>query len=144
MKKSFLNGSIGYALNTGGLLMKRELIARFKLSGHNVTPEQWAILSRLNEGDGVNQNELALITLKDNANITRIVDKLIQKKLVEKKVDMQDGRAWRIFITKSGKAMVTKLQPLASEVLKKATSGLSKDQVEKANGLIQKIIMNLQ
>jgi DNA-binding MarR family transcriptional regulator len=144
MTNSFLDSSIGYTINMAGLLLKRELIASFKKNKYDVTPEQWAILSRLSETDGVNQNHLAQLTFKDNANITRIIDKLIAKKLVNKESDANDGRASRIFITRSGESLVNKLQPLAANVIKNATVGFSKSEVELTNKLVLKIIQNLQ
>jgi DNA-binding MarR family transcriptional regulator len=141
---SFLDKSIGYSVNMGALLLKRELIFAFKKNGFDVTPEQWALLSRLSEADNISQNELAQSTFKDNANITRIIDKLIAKKLVEKRDHDFDGRASKVMITKAGRTLVSKLEPLAMEVLEKATKGLSKEDVKKANTTIQKIIKNLQ
>lgn len=140
---SFLDHSIGYSINMSGLLLKRELFAAFKAKGFDVTPEQWALLSRLNENDGISQNELAQVTFKDNANITRIVDKLVVKRLVNKVDDDSDGRASKIMITKAGRKLVTQLQSLAANVLEKATKGLTKDQVSQANSVIQKIMKNL-
>lgn len=144
MAHSFLDNSIGYSINIGALLLKRELILAFKSNGFEITPEQWALLSRLNEADGISQNELAKATFKDNANITRIINKLVSKRMVQKKLDDTDARATKLFITGTGRAMISKLQPLAVAVLNKATRGLSKKEAMRLNMNIQKIIANLQ
>jgi DNA-binding MarR family transcriptional regulator len=144
MTKSFLDTSIGYSMNMGALLLKRELTAIFKRNGFDITPEQWAVLSRLKEKDGLSQNEVALLTFKDNANITRIVDKLERKKLLERRQHLADRRTWQLFITPSGKQLVSNLEPLAAEVLEKVTKGIKKKDLKTCNRCIQTIIQNLQ
>ena len=119
MSNSFLDESIGYHVNMAGMLLKRELAGVFKAQGFDVTPEQWAVLSRLAEKDGLSQNDIALITFKDNANITRIVDKLQKKGLLERRAHPSDRRTWLLYITLPGKEIIERLQPLAIKVLEK-------------------------
>ena len=144
MSNSFLGESIGYHVNMAGMLLKRELAGVFKAQGFDVTPEQWAVLSRLAEKDGLSQNDLALITFKDNANITRIVDKLQKKGLLERRAHPSDRRTWLLYITLPGKEIIERLQPLAIKVLEKATRQISGEEIRKLNHQIQKIINNLQ
>lgn len=144
MTSSFLDASIGYSMNMGALLLKRELSTIFKKNGFDITPEQWAVLSRLKEKGGLNQNEVARLTFKDNANITRIVDKLERKKLIERTQHATDRRTWLLFITPPGRQLVSKLEPLAATVLKKVTKGIKKEALKTCNKVIQKIIQNLQ
>ncbi|MDY8135978.1 MarR family transcriptional regulator [Aquimarina sp. 2201CG5-10] len=139
--ESFLDQSAGYLINMTALLLKRELNTVIKNNNIDVTTEQWAILNRLNEKSGLTQKEVAKLTFKDNANITRIVDKLVAKGLVERQSAPDDRRTWRIFITKNGRTVRDNIEPLAKEVLKKATKGLSKKDVEAFNNTAN-IIMN--
>ena len=126
------------------MLLKRELAGVFKASGFDVTPEQWAVLSRLAEKDGLSQNNIAHITFKDNANITRIVDKLQRKGLLERKAHPSDRRTWLLYITPAGKGVIKQLQPLALKVLERATGQIPEEEVRKLNNQMQKIIYNLQ
>jgi len=50
-----------------------------QLKHMDLTSEQWAVLARLREEDGLTQNELAKRILKDQANTTRILDKVEKK-----------------------------------------------------------------
>lgn len=144
MPNSFLDESIGYHINMAGMLLKRELAGVFKAEGFDVTPEQWAVLSRLAEKDGLNQNDLALITFKDNANITRIVDKLQSKGLLERRAHPSDRRTWLLYITLAGKEIIERLQPLAIRVLEKATRQISKEEARKLNLQMKQVINNLK
>lgn len=141
---SFLDQSTGYLVNITALLLKRELNNAIKQSKINITTEQWAILNRLNEEESLSQNEVAIITFKDNANITRILDKLETKGLVQRKPDPKDRRTWRISITKKGEAQRNLIEPLAKKVLEKALNGLSTKEVAMYNEISKKIIANLK
>ncbi len=140
---SFLDQSAGYLINMTALLLKRELNAIIKSNKIEVTPEQWAILNRLHEKSGLAQNEVAKLTFKDNANITRIVDKLESKGLVKRQADSNDRRAWKIAITKKGTEIRNSVEPLAIEVLDKATVGLSEKDVQLLNHTLKKLLDNL-
>ncbi|MCF2875749.1 MULTISPECIES: MarR family winged helix-turn-helix transcriptional regulator [unclassified Tenacibaculum] len=141
--KSFLDNSAGYLINMTALLLKRELNSAIKSKKIDLTTEQWAILNRLNENSALTQKEVAKITFKDNANITRIVDKLEKKGLIERLADPNDRRAWKISITKEGKNIRNQIEPLAIEVLKKATNGLTNKQVDDFNRTSNVILKNL-
>ena len=141
--ESFLDNSAGYLINMTALLLKRELNSAIKSKKIDLTTEQWAILNRLNENSALTQKEVAKITFKDNANITRIVDKLEKKGLIERLADPNDRRAWKISITKEGKNIRNQIEPLAIEVLKKATNGLTNKQVDDFNRTSNVILKNL-
>ncbi|WP_299106005.1 MarR family transcriptional regulator [uncultured Tenacibaculum sp.] len=141
--ESFLDRSAGYLINMTALLLKREFTAIIKNNNIDVTPEQWAILNRLNEKSGLTQKEVAKLTFKDNANITRIVDKLEKKGLAIRQADSNDRRSWKISITKKGKEVRDLVEPLAIEILKKATKGLSDKDIVIFNTTTKKILENL-
>ena len=141
--ESFLDQSAGYLINMSALLLKRELNTAIKNNKIDITPEQWAILNRLKENSGLTQKEVAKLTFKDNANITRIVDKLETKGLAVRQADSDDRRAWKISITKKGIEIRDLVEPLAIEVLKKATNGLSDNDVQEFNNTSKKILENL-
>ncbi|WP_298794114.1 MarR family transcriptional regulator [uncultured Allomuricauda sp.] len=140
---SFLDQSAGYLINMTALLLKRELNTAIKNNDIDVTPEQWAILNRLNENSGLTQKEVAKLTFKDNANITRIVDKLESKGLAVRQADSNDRRTWKISITKEGTAIRDLVEPLAVKILQKATKGLSDKEVVEFNDTSKKILENL-
>ncbi|WP_420601598.1 MarR family winged helix-turn-helix transcriptional regulator [Flagellimonas sp.] len=141
--KSFLDRSAGYLINMTALLLKREMTAALSKNKINVTPEQWAILNRLSENSGLSQKEVARRTFKDNANITRILDKLEKKGLVKRQMDSNDRRVWKIHITNEGKTIRDNIEPLAKEILKKATKGIDSKDVDSFNATAKKMLENL-
>ena len=140
---SFLDQSAGYLINMTALLLKREFNSAIKNNSIDVTPEQWAILNRLNEKSGLTQKEVARLTFKDNANITRMVDKLEKKGLVTRQADLNDRRTWNLSITKKGIEIRDLVEPLAVDILNKISKGISKSEMESYNYISKKIIDNL-
>lgn len=85
----------------------RYLTAHFKED--DITPEQWTVLKRLGEEDGITQKELALVTDKDQATLTKILDLLERKKLVKRGKNKEDRRSFLIFITDEGRELRERL-----------------------------------
>ncbi len=141
---SFLDNSSGYLTHVAGLLFKRKLISAMKVNEIDLTPEQWAILNKLEQTDGLVQRDVGKVTFKDNANVTRILDKLEAKGLVQRKALSTDRRIWNVFITQKGKSVRASIEPLATSVLEKATKGLSKGEVDEYNRIARVIIANLE
>lgn len=140
---SFLDQSAGYLINMTALLLKREFSSAIKNQNIDVTPEQWAILNRLNENSNLTQKEVAKLTFKDNANITRMVDKLEKKGLVIRQTDSNDRRSWNLSITKKGIEIRDLVEPLAVDILNKISKGISKNEMDSYNKISKKIINNL-
>lgn len=142
--KSFLDQSPGYLINMTALLLKRELSALLSKNRINVTTEQWAILNRLKENSELSQKELAKLTFKDNANITRILDKLEKKGFVVRQSDINDRRAWNVSITTKGLKVRDDIELLAKQTLTKALKDINVDEVREFNNIASKIIKNLK
>ncbi|MCL6295086.1 MarR family winged helix-turn-helix transcriptional regulator [Jejuia spongiicola] len=141
--ESFLDNSAGYLINMTALLLKREFSSAIKNNKIDVTPEQWAILNRLNENSNLTQKEVAKLTFKDNANITRMVDKLEKKGLVIRQSDSNDRRSWNLSITKKGIEIRDLVEPLAINILNNISKGISKKEMDSYNKISKKIINNL-
>jgi MarR family transcriptional regulator, transcriptional regulator for hemolysin len=71
--------------------------ARFR--SHDVTPEQFSVMSCLNESDGISQKEIAERTVKDQPTTARILDCLIRKELVRKQTSETDRRSFLVYLT---------------------------------------------
>ena len=61
-----------------------------------MTRAQWIILARLERQPGLSQNELAAICEVEPITVARLVDRLEQRGLVERRADPSDRRIWRL------------------------------------------------
>ncbi|MEK6476331.1 MarR family transcriptional regulator [Catalinimonas sp. 4WD22] len=144
MSNFTLDDSIGYNINIAANFLKKHLNQTFKSAGYDVTSEQWSILNRLWEKDGINQLEIAGITLKDNASVTRTLELMEKKGLIVRQIDQDDRRNRRIYLTEAGKALRKPLIHCAESVLKKATVDISAEEISLLNELSRRIIENLR
>jgi DNA-binding MarR family transcriptional regulator len=79
--------------------------AKELLSEHEVTPAQYAALCVLWEQDGQTGADLGLRLVIDSATMTGVIDRLERTKLVERRLDQNDRRIYRLYLTKRGRAL---------------------------------------
>ena len=138
-----LDDSYGYLINLAAQRLKYELHQTFQAKGYDVTPEQWAVLNRLWEQDGLSQVDLAERTFKDKPGTTRILNLLEKKEIVVRRPDESDRRVLRVFLTRIGKDLKEKLIPCAQEVLAKSGKNLSKEELVQFKLTLNQILRNL-
>ncbi|HME84114.1 MAG TPA: MarR family transcriptional regulator [Roseiarcus sp.] len=133
---------LGFALNDVARLLRTYSDQRARELG--TTRAQWAVLSRLQRCEGVNQSELA--EALDLAPITlgRLVDKLTSAGLVERRDDATDRRAHRLYLTEKAAPKLKVLGALAEDVMGRALSGLDEDAIGALQGGLTKIKANLK
>ena len=66
---------------------------------HGTTRAQWAILGRLERQPDLSQNELAALAEVAPITVARLIDRLEEQGLVERRADPDDRRIWRLRLT---------------------------------------------
>lgn len=87
------------------------------LAKTEVTTEQWVLLEALLARDGRMQRELAEHAGKDRSTITRLVDALAERGLVERRADPDDARRTRTWLTRRGFAAAQAAHAAAGSVV---------------------------
>ena len=116
----------------------------FQAHGYDCTPEQWGVLTRLRDEEGVNQSRLGARTFKDRHNIARILDLLEKRRLIERRSDADDRRAYRVFLTPEGKETEEKLRVLVMRHRTGMFDGLSATDVETMRRIFALIERNIE
>ncbi|SFO65880.1 transcriptional regulator, MarR family [Chitinophaga sp. YR627] len=124
--------------------MRQHLQVRIKENNIDVSVELLEILGVLYRKDGINQQEIADILIKDKSSITYLIDSLTKRDLVERKEDENDRRNKLIYLTENGKHMKQTLHPWVDEIYEQATNGIKVADLEKAVALVQKMNENLK
>lgn len=104
-------------------LMRRSFDARARQIG--VTRPQWRVLSVLHRFEGINQGGLAERLEVEPITVCRMVDRLQEAELVERRPDPEDRRSWLLFLTPKAQELIGWLRPLAEEMLDEALDGVS-------------------
>ena len=96
-----VNTSIGRQMIVVGQLMRREVEAR--MAPHGLTDAQWKPLWALGTGRATTVNELARVMDVDASAVTRLLDRLEAKGLVERVRSAEDRRVVQLRLTPSGR-----------------------------------------
>jgi Transcriptional regulators len=136
-----IDDSFGYWINVVALKLKNELNRRFR--HYEITAEQWAVLNRLWDEDGVTQKELAEKTAKDQPNTGRILEKLEKKGFISRQSDKKDRRILLVFLTPKGREFREEMIAGAMEVLQRARKDITDDEMETLQSILQKMSRNI-
>ena len=138
-----LDESLGYWLYRSHSRVSAALRQTFQDSGHDLTPEQWAVLYRLREQEGLNQIQLSEKTHKDRHNITRILKQLDKRGYIEKRNDRNDKRAYRIYLTQNGRFLYKNIKPLVVKHRDRISRGLKANDLLKVRKCLEQVIHNV-
>lgn len=116
---------------------------QFKKMGFNLTVDQWIVLRQLDQHKEMKQNELAAFVFKDNPTLTRIIDLLVEKDLVQRKPHTTDRRCFLVSLTAAGKQKVRALKPQIRDVRLQAWEGLSDRDFSQFKRILNTIYKNL-
>ena len=150
-RKDALMASQDYRLHAVGTYIDRTMkiirlnyLQAFKEAGVDVTTEQWVILDKLYDNNGQSQTDLANDTFKNAATVSRIIDLLCKKDLIERQRFANDRRRYKIFLTNKGKAMVKQLRPIVFDLRKKGWNKLSESDFHEFMRIINQIYSNFE
>jgi len=130
-------------VNRLSFLSRRELSQRFVQAGHKISAEEWAVLLMLWQEDGRLPSGLADLTFRDRTTVTRLLDGMEKKQLIERRADVQDRRKMRVFLTSHGQNLEAALKPIAQDMIVQTLAGLSVEEVAQLTLLLRKMTLNL-
>ena len=107
--------------------------------GTNLTPTQWAALSKLAETGPCSQNQLGRLTAMDVATIKGVIDRLSARGLTETSQDPEDGRRLLVSLTRAGLQLAEKVAPHALAITRETLAPLDAKEREMLMGLLNKL-----
>jgi MarR family transcriptional regulator, transcriptional regulator for hemolysin len=122
------NREFGFLLNDVARLLRT--YADHKAAQFGMTRAQWAVLVRLDRFEGLNQSELAEMLDLQPITLTRLLDKLSDSGLIERRPDPDDRRAKRLFLTAAARPLLRQLSVLGEETMASTLEGLAPKDVE--------------
>ena len=139
-----LDNSQGYIIHRLDMQMSLGLKHAFQAKGFNITPEQWGVLNRLWENEGIHQSALAERASRDRHNITRILNLLEKNGFIHRIPDGEDKRRLNVYLTEEGKALKKKLIPIAIDYLQKCFQGLPQEEIGGLRRIHEHILKNFK
>lgn len=116
-----------YLLNVAQRRLQRWMAAQ---PSNEVTPAQAGLLFILGKQDGVLMGEAAAALDLGPAGISGLVDRSAAAGLVERRADREDGRAWRVWLTPKGRAVLAQAKTGAAAVNAALTEGFTSAEID--------------
>jgi MarR family transcriptional regulator for hemolysin len=118
---------LAFAINDVARLLRTN--ADQKAAQFGMTRAKWAVLARLDRFEGLKQNELAEMLDLQPITLTRLLDRLSDNGLIERRADPDDRRAKRLFLTPAARPLLEQLSNLGEELMETALAGLGPPEV---------------
>jgi MarR family transcriptional regulator for hemolysin len=136
--------------------LKRQLVAQLvessrllrnyidnRAKSRGTTRAQWIVLFRLRQQEGLSQVDLADVLELQPISLVRLLDRLVEHGLLERRPDPRDRRANRLFLTRSGRQLVDDLDSLrdsiATDVLRDLPSEAIQTSLETLRDIKERI-----
>lgn len=124
--------------------VRRHIQAKIKEQQIDITFEMLEIMACLWARDGMNQQEIADLSVKDKSSITYLINHLVKRDMVRRVADLQDRRNNLICLTRKGKLLQNKLHPFVLEMYDEAAVGAQPLEIRNSINLIRKMTQNLK
>jgi len=105
---------------------------------------QEMLLMHLRIGDGLTQSELAEEICVQPATLTRSLDRLSRSGLVERRVDAEDQRVSRVYLTEAGRALGQSIERVWDELEVLSFANLTGEERILLRRLLLQVYANLQ
>ena len=136
-----MSDSLGFLISDVSRLMRRRFDERARLVG--ATRAQWRTLTTLSRHEGVNQGALADLLEVEPITLCRMIDRLEESGLVERRRDPADRRAWQLFLTDKSKPILDDLRTMADDLFEQMLRGVNTTSRDALNMSLETIRANL-
>jgi DNA-binding MarR family transcriptional regulator len=110
--------------------------------GFGTTIDQGLIVSIIQGNPGITQQQIAINAFKDVASVTRIIENLVNKKILKRDFHSEDRRRFNLSITPMGLKMLRQMKPVIDSYRKRALKGISDTEIEMLRNILDKITEN--
>jgi MarR family transcriptional regulator, transcriptional regulator for hemolysin len=101
-------------------------------------------MSRLERHEGLKQSELAEILDLQPITLTRLLDRLSDNALIERRDDPDDRRAYRLYLTPAARPLLQRLAGLSEELMTTALAGVDRASVAMMQAKLSVVKDNLR
>lgn len=136
--------NVGTYLDRTIKVVKQHYLRVFREQAADISTEQWVIIDQLYHENGLSQTELANGSYKNAPTVSRIIDLLCDKGLVERQRFEGDRRRYKIYLTQSGRDLHDRLMPFVLDLREQTWEGLSDEDWATLQRITGKILDNFQ
>jgi MarR family transcriptional regulator, transcriptional regulator for hemolysin len=132
--------------------LKRQLVAQLvessrllrnyidhRAKARGTTRAQWIVLFRLRQQEGLSQVDLADVLELQPISLVRLLDRLVEHGLLERRHNPKDRRANRLYLTESGRQLVDDLDSLRDAIAVDVLHDMAPDSIETSLATLREI-----
>jgi MarR family transcriptional regulator, transcriptional regulator for hemolysin len=101
-----------------------------RAKGRGTTRAQWIVLFRLRQQEGLSQVDLADVLELQPISLVRLLDRLVEHGLLERRHDLRDRRTNRLFLTERGRQLVDDLDSLRDAIATDVLQDIPADSIQ--------------
>jgi MarR family transcriptional regulator, transcriptional regulator for hemolysin len=115
--------TLGFLLHEAARLLRKRFEKRAKDFG--LTRSQWQAIAYLSKNEGIHQGGLAELLEIEPITLVRILDKLAERGLIERRQHPTDRRTWLLFLKDAAHPLLTTMQQIGEATRAEALVGVS-------------------
>jgi|SRR5579864_7057571 len=142
MAKYDFESSVGFVVNTTAKAFQKALDAELR-KNVGVSISQWRVISTLVRQSGITQKEIADRVGIEGSTLVPIIDKMEKDGFVKRKLDGEDRRINRIYLTPKADDLWNSMIDCALKIRKLSTKEISEEEIKTTLDVLRKISKNL-
>lgn len=132
-----LPGLIGFHLRFAALAVFRDFTAH--LSHLGITQHQHGVMEIIALNPGATPAVIADALGTDRPTLAEIIDKLEERKLVQRRQSLVDGRRRELFLSDAGKALLDRANALIEEHEARIVAGMKRSEIDRLLALLRRL-----
>ena len=142
MPKILLEREIAFNISDVARLLRTYVDQRAREYG--MTRAQWAALARVERSEGLKQSELAEMLDLQPITLTRLIDRMCEAGLIERRPDPDDRRAKRLYLTPAAQPVLEAMSRLGWTIMATVLEGIEPAALEQFAAHLVLIKSNLR
>ena len=115
--------TLGFLLHEVARLLRKRFEQRARSLGF--TRAQWQAIAYLSKNEGIHQAGLAELLDIEPITLVRILDKLAERGLIERRQHPTDRRTWLLFLKDAARPLIAAMQPIGEATRAEALDGVA-------------------
>ena len=132
-----------YLVNRVGARLATDF-SRVLRDGFGVTLSAWRVMAALHYQDGQRVGQLSEMTSIEVSTLSRVLDMMQERKLVERRRPLDDARTVSVHLTPTGADLTVRIIPIARYYETVALSDFSPEEIDTFRMLLKRAFANMR
>lgn len=145
LKQAGAENSLGFVTTGFSHMARQYLLRKLQQQGldYGLKIDELPIIARVLEQPGLAQAELNRLTYKDKVTVTRLLNALEKKQLIVRKIDENDRRARKIYISQQGEQLLENLSPIITDMSTRLFEDIPDQDIETTQRTMKRLYQRI-